>query len=198
MNRAATFKTILLEAGGLLLFWGCDAFGYGNYASAAVVLFVISNGFYRWWNALGFPRIWFLFNGLALALAILDSLARGHLWAPYESVGANGLIACMFALGATGRKPLVQEIAEQRQGKPFSLPGQNLTTFFRAYTWVWASYFFIKAGTWLWMAQNFPMEQAHALQSMIGSITLFAMIALSFQGKRLFKSLNKMGFFKTP
>ena len=47
MNRIATLKMLLLEAGGLLLFWGCDALGYGRYAPAAVMVFVLADGLRR-------------------------------------------------------------------------------------------------------------------------------------------------------
>lgn len=196
MNRIAILKVLLLEAGGLLLFWGCDALGYAHYALMAVVAFVLADGLRRWQGALGFPRVWCVFNGLALALAALDVATRGQAWAPFESVAANLLIASVFVLGALGRKPLVQDIAEQRHGAPFPVDRHDLTTFFRAYTWIWAAYFAARAFAWLWMVQNLPVERAHALQGIIGPISLLAMIALSFRGQMLFRGLNRLGVFR--
>ncbi|WP_308718795.1 hypothetical protein [Komagataeibacter xylinus] len=196
MSRAATLKALLLETGGLLLFWGCDALGYEHYASMAVLAFVLADGLRRWQGALGFPRVWHLFNGLALALAALDLATRREAWASFESVAANLLIASMFVIGALGRKPLVQDIAEQRQGKPFPTDRHDLQTFFRAYTWVWAAYFAVRAFVWFWMAQHLPVARAHALQGILGPVTLFVMIALSFQGQRVFRGLNRLGLFR--
>ncbi|MBF0871780.1 hypothetical protein [Gluconobacter japonicus] len=44
--------------------------------------------------------------------------------------------------------------------------------------------------------QNLPVERAHALQGIIGPVSLFAMIALSFRGQTLFQCLKWMGLFR--
>ncbi|MBS0961349.1 hypothetical protein [Acetobacter thailandicus] len=197
VKRRSFISALLLEAGGLLLFWGCDIFGYDCYVLILVVVFVFMDGVRRWLYGLKFPRVWCLFNSLALALTILDIAAQERTWAALESVAANVLIACMFVIGAIGTIPLVQDIAEQRQGKSFPPERHDLTAFFRAYTWVWAVYFLLRAIAWLWLLYNMPVKQAHTLQSIIGPVSLFVMIALSFRGQSLFQCLNKAGLFKT-
>ncbi len=102
----------------------------------------------------------------------------------------------MFAIGAFGRKPLVQDIGKQRQGYPFPTDRDDLRTFFRAYTWIWAAYFAVRAFVWLWMALHLLAARAHALQGILGPVTLFLMIALSFQGQRLFRGSNRLGLFR--
>lgn len=140
--------------------------------------------------------MWCVLNGLALALAALDIATRGQAWAPFESVADNLLIASVFVIGAIRSKPLVQDIAEQRHGAPFPEHRHDLTTFFRAYTWVWAAYFAARAFAWLWMVQNLPVERVHALQGTIGPASLFAMIMVSFRGQMLLHSLSRLKVFR--
>jgi len=197
MSRAAALMALALEAGGLMLFWALEASGWGRYAPAAVAVFVVGDGLRRFRASLGFPRVWRLFNGLALALAVLDVVAAGRVWAPLEGVVADVLIAAVFLTGSMGRKPLVQEIAEQRQGMPFRPERRDLLTFFRAYTLVWAGYFLLRAGLWLWLLHDLPLEQARLLQGVIGPISLLAMIIVSFRGAALFRQLRRFGMFRT-
>lgn len=76
----------------------------------------------RWWRGLDFPRVWLLFNGLALILALLGPVVcAGRMNVRIEPVLTSYLVGIVFMIGALGRKPIVQDIAEQRQGAPLRL-----------------------------------------------------------------------------
>jgi hypothetical protein len=104
----------------------------------------------------------------------------------YESVITNLVTCGLFVLGAGGPKPMIQEAAEQRQGAPFP-EGADIRHFFQLFTLLWAAYFFVKAGFYFWLAWILPMAQALAVRSVVGSISLGLMLALSVtQGRRMF------------
>jgi hypothetical protein len=71
--------------------------------------------------------------------------------------------------------------------------------FFRLFTLVWAGYFFLKAAFYVWIVWTLPMLEAMALRSVIGSVTLGLMIALSVtQGRRLFFLCRRLGLLPKP
>ncbi|GBR21647.1 hypothetical protein AA0616_2083 [Komagataeibacter nataicola NRIC 0616] len=184
------------EVGGLLLFWGLGALGLGLYASAAVILFVIGDGIMRWWRGLDFPRVWLLFNGLALILALLGPVVcAGRMNVRIEPVLTSYLVGIVFMIGALGRKPIVQDIAEQRQGAPFAADRHDLRMFFRVFTWVWAAYFLIRGSVYLWLAHTMPSGRMGLLENIISPASLVAMILVSSKGKALFQLGCRAGIF---
>lgn len=193
MKRPSALATIALDAGGLILSWVLGVLELAPYATIAVIVFMAGDGLRRWYCGLGFPRVWWLFNGLALVLAITDLIVVAWLPAAYEPIPASLVFAVVFALGASGRRPIVQEIAEQRRGAPFPPERHDLRAFFRLYSWIWALYFFIRAGLYLWFAHNLSPERAHALENMIGPVSLFVMIMSSFRGQALFQLAQRAG-----
>ena len=68
----------------------------------------------------------------------------------YEAVITNAATGLAFVAGALGKKPIIQEVAEQR-GQTF-VATEEVRGFFRLFTLVWAAYFVVKAIVYLWMA----------------------------------------------
>nr|WP_298796847.1 hypothetical protein [uncultured Acetobacter sp.] len=197
MNRQSMLKNLVLEVGGLLLFWGLSALGWGRYATMAALAFVVVDAVRRWRNKLGFPRVWCLFNGLVLALALPDFVLTQQTLERYEPILTNLAIALMFAIGALGKKPLIQEIAEQRQGAEFPDNRQDLLRFFRVYTWVWAAYFLLRVAFHIALAETVSDGRMHSIEDIVGPLSLVGMIALSFFGARIFRLAVRMGIITT-
>ena len=115
----------------------------------------------------------------------------------YEAVVTNAATGLAFVVGALGKKPLIQEVAEQR-GESF-VATREITAFFRLFTFAWAAYFFVKAAFYLWIVWTLPMLEAMALRSAIGGVTLGVMIAVSVtQGRRLFFLCRRLGLLPKP
>jgi hypothetical protein len=111
----------------------------------------------------------------------------------YEAVITNTVTAGVFVLGAAGPKPLIQEVAEQREGRPFSSDAVRI--FFRWFTLVWAAYFALKAAFYFWMAWTLPMTEALAVRALVGSLSLGLMLLLSYtQGRRAFFLCQRWGW----
>jgi len=111
----------------------------------------------------------------------------------YESVITNVFTGFAFIVGARGSKPMVQELAEKRQGFAFA-DRPDMTRFFRIFTLLWAAYFFLKAGFYLLVAMTMPLSQAMLVRSVLGSASLALMVAFSVtQGRRLYRLCRWMG-----
>ncbi len=114
----------------------------------------------------------------------------------YEAALTNLIFGIYFVLGAFSKKPLVQEFAEK--GKKFDNPNsQDLVYYFRVFTLIWAVYFCGKSGFYLWVvSQQYSTEKMLAIRGVVGSGSLYAMIALStLGGGRLFAVTKDSQFY---
>lgn len=146
---------------------------------------MILDGGRRLVHGLAFPKVWILSNVLALVFGIIDLRAATPFMIRYEAVLTNLITGGVFLVGAFGSKPMIQEIAEEREGKPFEdRPGMRL--FFKAFTLVWAGYFFIKALAYVWLMRSLPLEHALAIRSVAGTASFVVMLLLSFRGHQIY------------
>jgi intracellular septation protein A len=175
--------------GFLVLSW---TFGL-KVAIAGSVAIVAVDTSWRLWKRVPFTRTYILFVVLTVGFGIIDLLAATPFMLKYEAVITNTVTASIFILGAAGPKPLIQEVAEQREGRPFSSDAARI--FFRWFTLVWAAYFLIKAAFYFWMAWTLPMAEALAMRSLVGSLSLGLMLLLSYtQGRRVFSLCQRWGW----
>ena len=70
----------------------------------------------------------------------------------YEAVITNAATGLAFVAGALGKKPIIQEVAEQR-GETF-VATEEVRGFFRLFTLVWAAYFVVKAIVYVWIGMD--------------------------------------------
>jgi hypothetical protein len=113
------------------------------------------------WKRVSFTRTYILFVALTVGFGAIDLLSATPFMLKYEAVITNAVTAGIFVLGAIWPKPLIQEVAEQREGRPFSGHG----TSFRWFTLVWAFYFLLKAAFYFCAAWTLPMSEALAVRS---------------------------------
>ncbi len=185
MRRLGRLGILLQEFGGVILFWiVLRQFGLKP-AIAATMLFVLLDGARRRLRGLTFTKIWILSNTLVLVCGVIDLRAASPFMIRYEAVLTNLITGTVFLIGAFGSKPMTQEIAEDWQGAPFEA-GAGRRLFFKAFTLVWAGYFFIKALAYLWLAQVLPFQQALAVRSVAGTASFVVMVLISMQGRQIY------------
>jgi intracellular septation protein A len=189
---AVVARFALAEFGPLIVFWLLAlAFGVKP-AILGSIAFIIADAVWRWRKGLKFTRLYSLISALTLVFGFVDLVATSPFMLKYEAAVSNVVTGIAFVVGALGEKPIIQEVAEQR-GESF-VANDEIRTFFRLFTLVWAAYFFLKAFLFAWMAWTMPMLEAMALRSAIGGVSLGLMIAISAtQGRRLFFLCRRFG-----
>ncbi len=184
MSRLGRLGVLLQEFGGAILFWiVLRQFGLKP-AIAATMLFVLVDGARRLLRGRRFTKVWMLSNTLVLICGVIDLRATGPFMIRYEAVLTNLVTGIVFLIGAFGKKPMTQEIAEDWQGG--ALEAGPVRRFFIAFTLVWAGYFFIKALAYLWLAQVLPFQQALAVRSLAGTASLVVMLLISMRGRQIY------------
>ena len=194
----AVARFVVLEFGPLAAFW-ILSLTLGVKAAIVGSIFVIAaDAIWRRLRRLAFTRLYLLTSGLTLVFGAIDLMSAQPFMLQYEAAVTNVATAVAFAIGAFGAKPLIQEVAEQREGKPFP-EAADVRRFFQIFTLFWAAYFFAKALLYCWLAWTLPMTQAMALRSILGGVSLGLMIALSAtQGRRLFFLCRRLGLLPAP
>jgi intracellular septation protein A len=178
-------RFVIADFGPLIVFWTADWLFGLRAAIGATVVFALLDALYRIWRRLPVTRIYVLSTTLAIVFGAIDLMAASPFMLRYEAVITNLAFGAFFVAGSRGEKSLIQELAEKRRAEP--IPNRpDVRRFFQLFTLFWAGYFFLKAAVYLWLGEILPLEQAMALRGIIGGVSLAAMIALSFQGQRLF------------
>lgn len=180
--------------GGLVLYWTITITFGVKPAIAATLLFVAVEGIWRLATRRPFPPLWLFANGAALVFGAIDLWARTPFMLRYEGAIINLLTAAAFAVGASGREPLVMTIARKR--RPSIPTGQpEVLRFFRAFTYAWALYFVARAIAFLWIMTTFPLIQAAAIRTVVAWVSLGAMMLVSINGRRVFDACQRHGLF---
>jgi intracellular septation protein A len=194
----AIAKFIVSEFGPLAAFW-ILTLTYGvKVAIAGSIVVIVVDSAWRWRRGVAFTRLYMLTSSLTLVFGAIDLMSTAPFMLKYEAAVTNVATGAAFAFGAFGAKPLFQEVAEQREGKPMP-GGAAVRRFFQIFTFIWAGYFFAKAALYVWLAWTLPMAEAMALRSVLGGVSLGLMIALSVtQGRRLFFLLRRLGLLPPP
>lgn len=195
---AAAARFVVFEFGPLVAFWALSYTLGVKAAIAGSILVMAADAGWRRLRRISFTRLYLLTSGLTLVFGAVDLMSVQPFLLKYEAAVTNFATGVAFTIGALGAKPLIQDFAEQRQGKPFS-GGADIRRFFQLLTLFWAAYFFVKAGFYVWTAWTFPTAQAMALRSLVGGVSLAVMIALSVtQGRRLFVLCRRLGLLPAP
>lgn len=186
-------KYALKEFGPLLAFWALAPTLGLKPAIAGTLVVIVADALWRRYAREPFTRLYLLVSALTLGFGAFDLCVATPFLLKYEAPITNIVTGIAFVLGAMGERPILQEVAEQRVG---ALPAtQQVTRFFRLFTFVWAGYFFLKAAAYLYIAAVMPLMQAMALRSVGGSISLALMVALSVtKGRRLFMLARRFGW----
>ena len=194
LNKAvALARFAAREFGPLIVFLVVSAWFGVKLAIALTVLTVVFDSAWRWRRGESFTRLYLLVSGLTLVFGAVDLYAASPFMLKYEAVITNFATGIAFAIGAFGKKPMLQEMAEQRAVSPIPLTSE-VRRFFQLFTLLWAVYFFAKAALYAWLGWIMPLTEAIALRSLIGSASLALLSAISItQGRRLFFLCRRLG-----
>jgi len=194
LNKAvALARFAAREFGPLIVFLVVSAWFGVKLAIALTVLTVVFDSAWRWRRGESFTRLYLLVSGLTLVFGAVDLYAASPFMLKYEAVITNFATGITFAIGAFGKKPMLQEMAEQRAVSPIPLTSE-VRRFFQLFTLLWAVYFFAKAALYAWLGWIMPLTEAIALRSLIGSASLALLSAISItQGRRLFFLCRRLG-----
>ncbi len=194
----AVARFVALEFGPLAAFWILSLTLGVKAAIVGSIAVIVVDAVWRRLRRVAFTRLYLLTSGLTLAFGAVDLMSAQPFMLKYEAAITNVATGVAFAIGAFGTKPLIQEVAEQRQGTPFP-EAPDVRRFFQIFTLFWAVYFVAKASLYCWLAWTLPMMQAMALRSILGGVSLGVMIALSVtQGRRLFFLCRWLGLLPAP
>jgi intracellular septation protein A len=190
----SSLRFLIVEFGPLIVFWALTlTLGVKTGIAGTLLVIAVDSGF-RVVRRRPFTRLYLVVSTLTLGFGSVDLLAATPFLLVYEAPITNLLTGAAFVVGAFGEKPMLMELAEQRPGANFPHT-EEVRRFFRLFTLIWAAYFFLKALFYLWIAATLPLTQALALRSVLGSISLGVMIALSVtQGRRLFFLCRRAGW----
>ena len=199
MKKAvAAARFVILEFGPLIAFWTLTlTFGVKAAIIGSLVV-IVADAAWRRWRGAAFTRLYILTSALTLVFGAVDLIATQPFMLVYEAPITNLAAGLAFVVGAFGAKPMIQEVAEQRQSAAFPDTAE-VRSFFRLFTLAWAAYFFLKAAFYLWTAAVLPMTEAMALRSIVGGVSLALMSLVSAtQGKRLFFLCRRLGWLQPP
>jgi intracellular septation protein A len=190
-STQAQILALVLELAPLLVFWVVDWLAGLKPAIAFAVASILLDAGWRLWRRLPFTHLYLMTSGLVVLFGAIDLWSASPFMLKYEATLTNVATGAAFVVGARGRRPLLQEIAE-RQGDDFG-DGPDIRRFFQLFTLFWAGYFFLKAAAYLAIGQMFPMERAMAIRSIGGGISLGVMVLVSTQAPRLFALCRHLG-----
>ena len=190
---APLLRFALSEFGPLIVFM---ALAYTLGPKAAIVgslAFILVDAVRRLRWRVPVTRLYVFSSVLTVMFGAIDLVAVTPFMLKYEGVITNVATGLAFVIGARGAKPMLQELAEQRQNATFP-EGADVRRFFQIFTLLWAAYFFVKAAFYYYLGLVLPLTEAIALRSIIGSASLGLMILLSVtQGRRLFDLCRRLG-----
>jgi intracellular septation protein A len=189
----ATARFAVVEFGPLVAFWILTLTLGVKAAIVGSILVITVDALWRRLRGVAVTRLYLLTSGLTLVFGAIDLMSIRPFMLQFEAPIGNAATGVAFVIGVFGTKPLIQEVAEQRQGRPFP-DAADIRRYFQLFTLLWAAYFFLKAAFYVWTAWALPMSQAMALRSGVGGVSLGAMIAMSAtQGRRLFFLCRRLG-----
>jgi intracellular septation protein A len=185
------------EFGPLALFWVLNLTFGVRVAIAGAIVAILADSAWRWSHGLAFTRLYMLTSGLTLAFGAVDLISTTPFMLKYEAVVTNLALAAAFVYGAFGEKPMIQEVAERREGLLPDTP--EIRRFFQIFTLAWAVYFVAKAALYLYLALILPLAEAMVWRAALGGVSLGLMTLVSAtQGKRLFFLCRRLGLLPSP
>lgn len=188
----------LFEFGPLAAFWILSLTSGVKAAIVGAIVVMLSDAAWRFSRRLPFTRLYKLVSGLTLAFGVVDLFSAQPFLLKYEAVATNLVVAAAFVYGAFGEKPMMQEVAEQRETGAFP-NSPEVRRFFQLFTLFWAAYFGLKATLFFAFAWTMPMTEAMAWRSLVGGVSLGLMIALSVtQARNMFFLMRRWRWLPAP
>ena len=179
------FIPVVLEVGPLLIFWILLWTVDLKIAIGVGVVLLLLDAAYRRWRGMPITQLYVLSGGLTVLFGAIDLWAQTPFMLKYEDVITSLVIAAVLGWGARGEKSMIQGMVEQQRPDAID-DGPDIRRFFKLFTLLWAFYFVLKAIVYLWIGAILPMEQALTVRPIVGTVSLGAMMLLSWKAQVLF------------
>lgn len=129
---------------------------------------------------------------ITLVFGAVDLYAQQSFLFKYESAVTNVFTGLFFGASIFGEKSVIHEYYENtKDPKPLT---RDRLAYFKILTGVWVAYFFAKAAAYAWLAGRVSLEQGMVIRTLLGSGTLYVMLAISIYGsKKIFPMLKSLG-----
>ena len=122
-------RFILSEFGPLIVFWALALTLGVKPAILGSILFILADAAWRSFKRITFTRLYLLVSALTLVFGAIDLSVASPFMLKYEGAVTNVATGLAFVVGALGKKPIIQEMAEKRgeslpatRGDPRLLP----------------------------------------------------------------------------
>jgi intracellular septation protein A len=193
MTRLLSVLRFILEQFGTMAVFYALLYTLGLKAAiAGSIVFVAVDAVRRHRFGIGFPRLYILTSVLTFLFGGIDLMSQTPFMIKYEAVITSLIVAASFAWTLFGDRPMLQELAEQQTRESFP-DRADVRAFFRILTLLWIGYFVLRAIVYFWIGATLPIERAMEIRPFIGTPSLLVMMAISFQGRRLFLLLYRLG-----
>lgn len=179
------FIPVLLEIGPLAVFWILLWTVDLKIAIGIGVVLLLADAAFRYWRGMPITKLYILSGGLTVFFGAIDLWAQTPFMLKYEDVITSLVIAAVLGWGARGEKAMIQGMVEQQHPGAIE-DGPDIRRFFKLFTLLWALYFLVKAAVYLWLGGILPMEQALTVRPIVGTVSLGAMMLLSWKAQVLF------------
>ena len=179
------FIPVLLEIGPLAIFWILLWTVDLKIAIGIGVVLLLADATFRYWRGMPITKLYILSGGLTVFFGAIDLWAQTPFMLKYEDVITSLVIAAVLGWGARGEKAMIQGMVEQQHPGAIE-DAPDLRRFFKLFTLLWALYFLLKAAVYLWLGVILPMEQALTVRPIVGTVSLGAMMLLSWKAQALF------------
>jgi intracellular septation protein A len=192
MTRALSILQFVLNELGTMVMFYLLLYTLGLKAAiAGSLVYLILDGIRRHVRKIGYPQLYILTSVLTFLFGGIDLMAETPFMIKYEAVVTSLVVAASFGASALTAKPMMLEMAQRQVGETFP-DRADIRVFFKLMTFAWAVYFVLRAAAYFWVGAVLPIEQAMEVRPFIGTPSLLVMIAISFQGRRLFALAQRL------
>ena len=112
---------------------------------------------------------------LVVVFGVLDLKYQTGFFVKLEPALGNAFTGLFFLGTVVVGRPLLSELVEKQRGKPMPDSGR---AYLRTFTIVWGFFFFARAAAYVWMAYRLTVDQALAIRSVAGPLSILALVGL--------------------
>jgi intracellular septation protein A len=175
LQRAKGFVFWLAESfGPLVVFYAClHLFGLvpAIVSGIACGALLVANGILRDKRVSPFTAF---IAANVVVFGFLDLRYQTGFFVKLEPAFGNVAVGLFFLFSVALKRPILIEFAERASGRSL----ERAYGYLRAWTVVWALFFFLRAAGHVWLAYTATLDQALAARAVLGPLSFVAMFAI--------------------
>lgn len=180
MSKKQNLILILQSFLPLIAFYACEELFGLKVAIGATVIVTIAEIIYR----KGIKKedlggLFYFIAGTTIVFGLIDLYSTGTSFFKYEPALTNFVTGIYFAWGTAKAKPLMIEFAEKMGKLPDPLP-HGFVEYIRAMSWIWVTYFIVKAFAYLWIAREEGTDTMRMMvvRTIAGNVSMFVLLGV--------------------